>query len=225
MWKNPNTISLTYIPTNPVNMANKASMYTNNLAKSEFEKYEQNIYSKYKSILDKGCFYIPNHVCLLNDYTLFNNIIEELKNNNIIRWSRHEKYENPTFSPTFTTILNKVAKYFNVQIVESRLNYYKNGNDWKPYHHDSHAFYNDNNNDNYNKIREDFTIGISLGASRELSFVLAQDQNYKFNFPQNNGDVFAFNKDVNKIFMHGVPKSKSKGDRISIIAWCKKIEN
>lgn len=222
MWKNPNTIQLTYIPTNSVNMANRARIYTDNLAKSEFEKYEQNIYLKYKDTLDKGCHYIPNHLCLSNDFTLFNNIINELKTHNIIRWSRHEKYENPTFSPTFTSILNIVAKYFNVQVVESRLNYYKNGNDWKPYHHDSHAFYNDNNN---NKIREDFTIGISLGGSRELSFVLAQDQTYKFNFPQNNGDVFAFNKHVNKVFMHGVPKSKSKDARISIIAWCKKVEN
>ena len=42
--------------------------------------------------------------------------------------------------------------------------------------------------------------------------------------PQNNGDIFAFNADLNKAFMHGIPKANSNiGERFSIIAWgCQK---
>jgi hypothetical protein len=44
----------------------------------------------------------------------------------------------------------------------------------------------------------------------------------KFSFPQNNGDVFAFNNDVNKKFQHGVPKDiQCRENRISIIVWGK----
>jgi hypothetical protein len=41
-------------------------------------------------------------------------------------------------------------------------------------------------------------------------------------FPQSNGDVFAFDSEINNRFEHGVPKASSKtasGPRFSIIAW------
>jgi hypothetical protein len=82
-------------------------------------------------------------------------------------------------------------------------------------HHDSHA-YSDGK-------KEDFTMGASFGDSRELEF-LHEDSGNKFRFPQHNGDIFAFNHEINKKFMHGVPKGrKSSGARFSIIAWGKKL--
>jgi hypothetical protein len=41
-----------------------------------------------------------------------------------------------------------------------------------------------------------------------------------FDFPQNNGDIFAFTSLANQKFQHGVPKANTKvGPRFSIIAW------
>ena len=66
-------------------------------------------------------------------------------------------------------------------------------------------------------------MGASFGATRNLDF-LHEESNLKFSFPQNNGDVFAFDSEINKTFMHGIPKaSKSTGERFSIIAWGKKL--
>jgi hypothetical protein len=44
--------------------------------------------------------------------------------------------------------------------------------------------------------------GASFGATRELSF-LHEPSGHSFTFPQANGDIFAFNTDVNKRFQHG----------------------
>lgn len=205
---------------NIINDNNLIEKYAKVLLKSEFNRY-LGIDNDYKKILNNGCYYLQNFICEMDDFTYFNKIKNELKDNNIISWSKHQKYENPKFSKTFNEIINIICKYFNVVPVETRLNYYRNGMDWKPYHHDSHAY--------NNVLKENFTIGVSLGSSRELSF-LHDKTGDKFNFPQNNGDVFAFNKEVNRAFMHGVPKKKYQGyscinDRISIIAWCKDIKN
>ena len=54
--------------------------------------------------------------------------------------SKHLKHENPTFSPTFSLILEKVSDYFSVDIYATRMNFYRDGSDWKPFHHDSHAY-------------------------------------------------------------------------------------
>ena len=41
--------------------------------------------------------------------------------------------------PTFRYVLDKLQKYFNIDIKSTRLNWYKDTNDWKPYHHDAAA--------------------------------------------------------------------------------------
>ena len=52
--------------------------------------------------------------------------------------------------------------------------------------------------------REDFTMGASFGAERELAFRHVAS-GVQFAFPQRNGDVFAFNSNANAAFEHGVP--------------------
>jgi len=67
-------------------------------------------------------------------------------------------------------------------------------------------------------------MGSSFGNARVLEF-LHEESRKKFKFDQHNGDVFAFDCEINKKFMHGVPKSyKRVGGRFSIIAWGKKAE-
>jgi hypothetical protein len=126
-------------------------------------------------------------------------------------------------SATFRSVVAKMAQYFDVEVYATRLNYYADGSDYKPYHHDSHAgraFFEHGGMG----PREDFTMGASFGATRELSF-LHVESNCTFSFPQHNGDVFAFDANVNQNFQHGVPKSaKAGGPRFSIIAWGRRVK-
>ena len=126
--------------------------------------------------------------------------------------SQHLKHEDPDFSPAFQGVVRRMSEYFDVDVFATRLNFYRDGADWKPFHHDSHAFANGQ--------KEDFTMGASFGAARDLAF-LHEPSGQRFSFPQNNGDVFAFTSSVNRAFKHGVPKARRTniGPRFSIIAW------
>jgi len=190
---------------------NQANKYSSNLIKSEFDRYyNQKILYDYEILMKDNCVYYPEYICGRDDYILFNKLKEELKNNDIVSWSKHNKYENPAFSKTFNMIVEKMAEDFKITVLQSRLNYYKDGNDWKPFHKDRHA---------YNEIQEDYTLGLSLGWSRELEFKHEETQKV-FSFPQNNGDIFGFNKIVNQKFLHSIPKKVGEvNDRISIIMW------
>jgi len=195
-----------------MNKNNKSGIYAKALYTSEIDRYDpktNNIINK----LSDGCIYIPNFFCKKNDRTIFNSLqseIDRISEVQLVEWSKHHKFENPDFSETFNKIVDEMAKHFNVEVSQTRLNFYKDNSDWKPLHHDRHA---------YEGKKEDFTMGASFGYSRELEF-LHVESGKKFKFPQNNGDVFAFDTEINKIFMHGVPKtSKKVGPRFSIIAW------
>lgn len=183
--------------------------YARTLIKSDINKGEMD--SDYNEILKGSCVYLKNFFCNIDDVTLFNKLKSELDiENNVVEWSKHEKCENPQKSETFNMIIKLLSEHFKVNILETRLNYYKNGLSMKPFHQDKNAFGNQ---------LENYTMGASFGASRVLDFKHIKTNN-KFSFPQNNGDVFAFTQEINKKFMHAIPKSNKKcGDRISIIAW------
>jgi hypothetical protein len=171
-----------------------------------------------KEILYNGCIYLPNLLCNSNDLTLFNKLNEELLNDKdkIIDWSKHHKIDNPYDSKTFNNIIKCLQNYFNINVLATRLNFYTQ-NDYKPFHHDSHAY--------SNGLKEDITIGLSLGDNRSLSFKHVES-NQIFYFPQNNGDVFCFDHLTNKKFMHGIPKLKNsnyENIRLSVIIWGKKL--
>ena len=131
----------------------------------------------------------------------------------MIKWSKHLRHDNPNYSKTFNEIIDKMSDYFDVEVYHTRLNFYKDNSDWKPLHHDSHAYGN-------KAKREDFTMGASFGFEREL-LIKHDESGEEFRFPQKNGDIFAFTNIVNQKFMHGVPKSTKPnvGPRFSIIAW------
>lgn len=196
-------------------MKNNILKYANNLMKSDYNKCNGDLYNDFINILNNECIYLPNFFAGKNNYDIFLNLAQDLKNydSGMIIWSKHMKYENPNFSPTFNDVIKKISDYFNVEVYHTRMNFYKDGSDWKPMHRDSHAY-------GGKALREDFTIGCSFGASRSLT-ILHEKSEQEFNFPQNNNDVFAFTSNVNKKFLHGVPKSKNIhiGPRVSIIVW------
>ena len=164
--------------------------------------------------------YLPNFHCAKRDYALLAGLAKDMEEHEsasegggMINWSKHLKHENPEFSETFKRVTDAMAAHFDVEIYATRLNFYRDGTDWKPFHHDSHAY-------GGREKREDFTMGASFGSERELTF-LHEPSGQQFSFPQRNGDVFAFTTEVNKRFKHGVPKLTrgAGGPRFSIIAW------
>ena len=54
----------------------------------------------------------------------------------MIEWSRHLRHEDPSWSVTFNEIVNRMAAFFDVEVFATRLNFYRDGSDWKPFHHD-----------------------------------------------------------------------------------------
>jgi hypothetical protein len=107
----------------------------------------------------------------------------------------------------------------------TRFNWYRDNYEWKPYHHDAAAI------DKKKAQKQNLTVGISFGYTREISFQSSKvHSNYKghnfhtVNIPLPNCYVYAFGKNVNMNWKHGIPQIKendSKIGRISIIGWGK----
>jgi len=193
---------------------NQVGKYAAKVMKSEFNRVNAQLSIDIQHAIEGHCIYLPNFMSPKYNYAILKTLAYELEaglSNGMVSWSRHLKHEDPTFSPTFKAVIQQLSYYFDVEVFASRLNFYRNGTDWKPYHHDSHAY-------GAKGKREDFTIGASFGATRSLSF-LHPDSGTTFEFPQWNGDVFAFTSTANKRFQHGVPRSSKHGPRFSIIAW------
>lgn len=191
---------------------------------SESKRVDANLLDSVAEIVSGNAVYIERFHCEEDDYETLERLANDLdecssaeeEEEGMINWSKHLKQENPEFSETFRTIVERMAEYFDVDVFATRLNFYRDGSDWKPYHHDSHAF-------GANGRKEDFTMGASFGAPRALSF-LHESSASSFEFPQKNGDVFAFSSEVNAAMKHGVPQLSGQeqfavNPRFSIIAW------
>lgn len=202
---------------------NVAPQFASQVIRSEAARVSGSLTTDLGSLLGGNAVYIKNFLCAADDRMYYDKLKSELllatgasvsSEGGLIEWSKHQAFENPSaVSPTFNTIIEMLSAYFDLEVYATRLNYYRDGTQWKPQHHDSHA-YGDRSQ------REDFTAGITLGSSRSLLFVHVESRQ-EFSFPQNNGDCFAFTSEVNRTFTHGVPRAtkSSVGDRFSIIAW------
>ncbi|AAZ12631.1 uncharacterized protein TEOVI_000759200 [Trypanosoma equiperdum] len=198
--------------------------------RSEAARADGRLCDDFEAVLRGNALYIRRFACDEDDMALYNRLKGELiaatgaemsKDGGLIEWSRHQIFENPTdISETFNAVVEMLAEYFDVDVYATRLNYYRDGQQWKPQHHDSHAYGTvKTSNNGEEPQREDFTVGITLGATRSLLFV-HEASGYQFEFPQRNGDCFAFTSEVNNTFTHGVPRVNTPiGDRFSIIAW------
>ena len=199
---------------------NMAAAFARKALRDEYSKADGQLLSDFESVLRGEAIYLPNFHCAKRDYALLAGLAKDMEEHEsasegggMINWSKHLKHENPEFSETFKRVTQAMAPHFDVEINPTRLNFYRDGTDWKPFHHDSHAY-------GGREKREDFTMGASFGSERELTF-LHEPSGQQFSFPQRNGDVFAFTTEVNKRFKHGVPKLTrgAGGPRFSIIAW------
>jgi len=172
----------------------------------------------YNKVLNDGAVYLPNFFEKTEERTIFDKLKAEIDADTTcerVEWSKHFKYENPTHLKTVNDVVKRMAEHFNITVLHCRLNYYKDETSYKPLHKDQNAY-------GPTDTKGDYTAGASFGDTRALQFVHDKTK-MKFEFPQNNGDVFSFNQEVNQAYMHGVPKTKKKvGERFSIIAWGKK---
>jgi|TARA_B110000090_G_scaffold118903_1_gene132335 hypothetical protein len=108
-----------------------------------------------------------------------------------------------------------------MDIKATRFNWYRNANDWKPFHHDAAAM-----KPNFARM-QNCTVAASFGDEREIGFEHAKKRTM-VSLPQPNGSMYAFGRDVNIEWRHGVmpvvpnhrdqPQQTQQG-RISIVCW------
>ncbi|CAJ1406643.1 unnamed protein product, partial [Effrenium voratum] len=172
---------------------------------------------------------VPEFFCKEEDWETYYALIQEMRQSQAngdrkaewISWHEgaHLLSQNPSGSRTYNKVLERMCEYFKAAEGNrgTRFNWYRDGSDWKPFHHDSAAF------NEQRAATQNCTIGISFGASRELAFRHAKTGELIY-FPQKNGMLFYFGRDANIVWQHGI-NSLPEGDqdgkgRISIILWC-----
>jgi hypothetical protein len=123
-----------------------------------------------------------------------------------LKWQAHV--------PTFEKVIDRIREYFKMDIKATRFNHYQDHHEWKPYHHDAAAVKPEK------AKTQNFTVGVSFGATRDIAFQHAKTKT-TVGFPLTDGTLYAFSRDVNIEWRHGVPATKTEADRsrISIIAW------
>jgi len=171
---------------------------------------------------------VPEFFCPEDDWDMYYKLLKEMRQSQAdgadkaewVSWHEgaHLLSHNPAGSRTYHKVIDRICNYFSIAPGNrgTRFNWYRDGSDWKPFHHDSAAF-----NERRAKT-QNTTIGISFGASRELAFRHAKSGELIY-FPQRNGMLFYFGRDANIVWQHGInalPSSEqdAKG-RISIILW------
>eukprot|EP00398_MALV-I-01_sp_L67-1_P000844 gene844-869_t len=180
--------------------------------------------SKYDSalgtVLGGNAFYLKQFSCSKNDMSKYDALHQELGDEFADRWMRGgTKLHRPSAigsdellvkSKTYRDVIVQGMKHFRAEPLRSIVNFYRNGDDSTSFHSDQYP------------LGEDITVGVSFGASRPLLFEHMETQQ-RFTFPQDNGDCFAFTKEINFTFRHAVPKQANVGGRLSIIFWGKQL--
>ncbi len=116
--------------------------------------------------------------------------------------------------PTFKLVIDRIRNFFNMDIQATRFNWYKDTSQWKPFHFDAAAV-------NPEKAEvQNFTVAVSFGATRDAAFEHAGTKTV-ISLPQPDGWIYAFAKDTNILWRHGILQDKviREEGRISVIAW------
>ena len=82
-------------------------------------------------------------------------------------------------------------------LTATRLNWYRDSKEWKPFHHDAAAIKPDK------AKTQNLTVAVSFGAERDAAFEHAKTKSV-VSMPQPNGTIYVFAKDVNIIWRHGI---------------------
>jgi hypothetical protein len=172
------------------------------------------------TVLGGNAFYLKGFACEKNDFSMYDKLQFECGEEFKQRWMKGgTRLHRPSAigsdellnqSETYRDIIMLGARHFRASPVRSIINFYRNGDDSTSFHSDQYPH------------GEDITVGISFGASRPLLFEHIETLQ-RFTFPQENGDCFAFTKEINFTFRHAVPKQAGASGRISVIFWGKQL--
>lgn len=127
-------------------------------------------------------------------------------------WIADDHCKWKSVCPTFSKVMDRIQSFFAMDIKATRLNWYKDGSDWKPYHHDAAAI------DEKKAKTQNLTVGVSFGDTREVSFEHATTKT-KVDIELPNGMTYTFSSQVNIEWRHGIPQKMPSQGRISLIAW------
>jgi hypothetical protein len=181
-----------------------------------------------KEIKSRDVIIVPNLFCYENDLSIYNKLLEEIKESGVEEKGVWKLWHGDSHliaddhlnwkskCPTFNMVVERLTKYFNMDVKATRFNWYRDSNEWKPYHHDAAAV------DPEKAKVQNFTVGVSFGLTRDAAFEHAKTKT-TVEFPLTNGSVYCFAKDINVEWRHGIPQLPqsqfSDKGRISIIAW------
>lgn len=171
---------------------------------------------------------------VFNDFApgeLYNRLVEELNSCGVPpekllkMWHGNDKIEGTHLiaddktrwkdtCPTFKLVIDRLKDFFGMDIQATRFNWYKDTSQWKPFHFDAAAVKPEK------AEVQNFTVAVSFGATREAAFEHAGTKTV-VSLPQPDGWIYAFAKDTNIIWRHGILQDKiiREEGRISVIAW------
>jgi cold shock CspA family protein len=120
--------------------------------------------------------------------------------------------------PTFSMVVDRIAKYFEMDVKATRFNWYRDSQEWKPFHHDAAAV------DPKKAKTQNLTVGISFGSVRDVAFQHAKARTV-VSMPLSDGMIYTFGNKVNIDWRHGIPQivkpTENDKGRISVILWGK----
>jgi len=182
-----------------------------------------------REILTRDVLMVNDIFCKPQDLYLYNKLHHELSESGLTEhqiWASwhgdshliaNDQTNWKKYCPTFHMVLDKIADYFQMDIKATRLNWYRDSTEWKPFHHDAAAIKEDK------AKQSNLTVAVSFGLEREAAFEHAQTKTV-ISSPQPNGSVYVFARDINVVWRHGIlqvnpAKKVVKEGRISVIAW------
>lgn len=159
---------------------------------------------------------------------MYNNLLSEINNSGICEDELWKLWHGDTHliaddkkcwkekCPLFSMVIEKIQNYFDMDIKATRFNWYRNSDEWKPFHHDASAVKADK------AETQNFTVAVSFGCDREAAFEHTKNKT-KISIPISNGTIYIFSKDINIDWRHGIlqvpPDKKHSRGRISLIMW------
>jgi len=115
--------------------------------------------------------------------------------------------------PRLKCIIESIAQMYNMKVMSTRVNLYRDGTDWKPYHHDAAAI-----KDHIKKI-QNMTVAVNFGATRDVGFSHVKT-GVSIDIPLIDGYIYSFGEKVNVEWKHGILKgAPNTPPRFSIILW------
>jgi len=176
-------------------------------------------------LTERDILLVPN---LFNDfkeneiYNLLKNELQKIPNDQLFKlWhgdthyiaDDSKRWKNEI--PTFNLVINRIKQFFNMDVKATRLNLYQDTSQWKPFHFDAAAVKPDKAD------KQNFTIGVSFGICRDAAFERDTPDKTVISFPIKDGQIYAFSKQTNILWRHGILQELPKIDseRISIICW------